>query len=200
MKKILVSILLSVAPTLTLLAEGASGSGGREGWTSPIWHVPMIAWQAVNILIVIGILVHFLKRPAPAFFASRAAEIKELLEKAVREKEDATARLKEVEKRMARLGDEVKTIEKASEEAAAADRKRMMAEAEAEKERIGKEAAEEVKRRVTEARRKLKVYAADLALEMARALLEKTLKPGDQKRLRSDFLRKMEEESSERSV
>ncbi len=177
-------------------AEGAAEKG--SGWLQPIWGVPMIAWQVVNIVLVVGLFVYLLRRPAPEFFKGRAKEIQDLLEKAVREKEEATARLKEVEDKMAHLKDEIGAIEAAAREQAEAGRQRVRDEAEQARERIRQEAKEEIERRLVEARRDLRKYAADTAVSAARDVLAKGITDADEERIRGRFLAEMEEEAHER--
>jgi len=193
-KKFLLTAFMMAVSTLGFLAEEAAGGHGAEGWTSPVWHVPMIVWQIVNLIIVIVLLWYLLRRPAPVFFASRAEEIENLLQKAVREREEARERLREIEDKMAHLGDEVTAIEQSAVEAAERDKVKILEETEAARERIQREAVEDLDRRLREARRDLKVYAADLAVNMAKEILAKNIGTEDEKRFRADFLRRMEEE------
>lgn len=199
MRAKILSLLVTLLPSVVLLArEGAEGHGGEGGWTAPIWGVPTIAWQIVNVLLVVALFVYLLRRPAPEFFAGRAREIQELLERALREKEEALLRLKEVDEKMARLSDEVAAIEKAAREAAEADRARVAEEAEAAKVRIREEAVQEMERQLVQARRELKAYAADLAIQAAREILAKNLSAEDEARIQDRFLSLMEENHGRR--
>ena len=195
MKKLLLTVFMLILPTMGFLAEeAAEGGHAAEGWMSPIWAVPTIVWQIANLLIVIFLLWYLLRRPAPAFFAQRAEEIENLLLKAVKEREEARERLKEIDAKMAHLDEEVTSIEKSAAEAAERDRQKIKEETEAAKERIQREAAEDLERRLKEARRDLKTYAADLAVNMAKEILAKNIGAEDEERFRSEFLRKMEEQ------
>jgi F-type H+-transporting ATPase subunit b len=195
---------LLVAPcllALPALAEGAAEAAEHTAehapsWVDPIWGVPMIAWQVVNIVLVIALFVYLLRRPAPKFFADRAKEIQELLQKAVRDKEEATARLQEVEAKMAHLKDEIEEIEKAALAQAEMDKQRVQAEAEQARERIRQEAKDEIERRLVEARRDLRKYAADTAVAAAREALARGITSEDEARLRDRFLAELEEEGA----
>jgi F-type H+-transporting ATPase subunit b len=195
----ILSLLLTLLPSVVLLAgEGAEGHGEEGGWMAPIWGVPTIAWQIVNVLLVVVLFVYLLRRPAPEFFAGRAREIQELLERALRDKEEALLRLKEVDEKMARLSEEVAAIEKAAREAAEADRAKVAEEAEAAKVRIREEAVQEMERQLVQARRELKAYAADLAIQAAREILAKNLSAEDEARIQDRFLTLMEESHGRR--
>ena len=192
MRRALPFALALLLPAVSLLAQEAEG-GHAEGWSSPIWHVPMIAWQIINFLLVVGLFIYLLRRPAPLFFKGRAAKILEQLEKATHDKEEAQERLREVESKMASLKDEVSSIEQASLQAAEADKARVLAEAEVMRERIRKETADEIERRLAGARRELQAYAADMAVALAREAIAKGISESDEDRLRASFLDRMKE-------
>ncbi len=180
-------------PSLSALAEGAQeGHGEAAGWGAPIWGVPTIAWQIINTLLVVVLFVFLLRRPAPKFFAGRAKEIQDLLEKALKEKEEATRSLREIEAKMARLDEEVAAIERSAREAAEADKVRLYQEAEAAKARIQQEAGLEMERQLVQAKRDLRAYAADLAVRAAREILSRSLTPEDEARIQERFLNLME--------
>jgi F0F1-type ATP synthase membrane subunit b/b' len=196
---------LLVAPILLVglpaLAEEAAeghegGAVGLAAWTAPIWGVPMIAWQIANILLVVGLFWHLLRQPAPKFFEGRAKEIQDLLEKAIHDKEDATARLKEVEAKMERLKDEVAAIEASAQQQAEADKLRVQADAEQARQRIRQEAKDEIDRRMIDARRELKRYAADTAVAMARETLSRGITETDESHLKEKFLVGVGEEAA----
>jgi F0F1-type ATP synthase membrane subunit b/b' len=194
-------LLASCWIAVPALAEGAAEAAEQTAehapsWVDPIWGVPMIAWQVVNIVLVIALFIYLLRRPAPKFFADRAKEIQDLLLKAVRDKEEATARLQEVEAKMAHLKDEVEEIEKAALQQAEVDKQRVQAEAEQARERIRQEAKDEIDRRLVEARRDLRKYAADTAVAAARGALAKGITAEDESRLRDRFLTELEEEGA----
>lgn len=187
-------ILLAVAATMSPLLAAAS-EGGEEGWFAPLWHVPTILWQILNFGLVVALFVFLLKGKAPAFFDARAREIKEALQKAVREKEQAISRLKEIESKMGRLQEEVASIEAEALASAQVEKERIALEAEAARERIRREAVEEVERRLQSARGELRAYAAALVEESARELLQREVGEGDEDRLMEEFLDKLEREA-----
>lgn len=201
MRRALTGIFSLMLPALAYLAQETAGTqggqAGETGWMAEIWHVPAIYWQIANLTVVIVLFVFLLRRPAPQFFNSRAKEILGLFEKALKDKEDALARLKEVEDKMAKLGDEVAAIERSAKEAAEADRQRVQAEAESSRERIRKEAAQEMERHVKEARRNLRIFAADLAVKMTRELASARITEEDEKGLQAGFLTMMEKDDHE---
>lgn len=192
-RRSLTALSAALMPFALLASEGAAEGHGAAAvdhgnpWMSPIWGVPMIVWQAVNLALVIGLFYYLLRKSAPAFFKGRVKEIQDQLSAALREKEEAEARLKEVESKMATLSEEVATIEREAVETAAREKERIRHEAEVARERIHKEAAEEVARQVDEAKRALRAEAAQLAEAAARELLSRKLTAEDDARLADRF-------------
>lgn len=195
-------VALTLEAVLPVFAQEAAEGGGEKAaeglsaWIAPIWGVPMIAWQVVNILLVAGLFWYLLRRPAPKFFEGRAKEIQNLLEKAIHDKEDATARLKEVEAKMERLKDEVAAIETSATQQAEADKQRVLLDAEQARERIRQETKDEIDRRMLDARRELKRYAADTAVVLAQEVLAKGITESDEARLQDRFLVGVGEEAA----
>jgi F-type H+-transporting ATPase subunit b len=173
-------------------------SGGEGGWFAPLWGLPTIAWQLLNFVLVIALFAFLLRGKLPAFFSGRAEEIRKELEKAVREKESALARLREVDLKMSHLQDEVDAIQKESEAAAEAEKARLLAEAEASRDRLRAEAKDEMERQGAAARKDLRAYAASLVERMAREEILRDLTARDEEVLMEDFLRKMESEDHDR--
>lgn len=195
-------VALMLGTVLPVLAQEAAEGGGEKAaeglaaWTAPIWGVPLIAWQVVNILLVAGLFWYLLRRPAPRFFDGRAKEIQNLLEKAIHDKEDATARLKEVESKMERLKDEVAAIETSAIQQAEADKQQVLLDAEQARERIRQETKDEIDRRMIDARRELKRYAADTAVALAQEVLAKSITESDEAKLQERFLVGVGEEAT----
>ena len=182
------SFLVASFSLAALAAEGESPEATHaNGWLEPIWGVPLIAWQIINLLLVIGLFVYLLRKPAPKFFKDRSLGISEQLQKALREKEEALARLKEVEAKMATLKDEIAAIEMEAQQTAVEEKARIKQEADQMRERIQRETEEEAARQLEEARRSLRSYAASLAEEAAREVLKKNIKPSDEERLKEEF-------------
>jgi F-type H+-transporting ATPase subunit b len=190
-----------VAPLFAAAACAALptfASGGGEGWFAPLWGLPTIVWQLFNFAVVVALFVVLLRGKLPAFFSGRADSIRKELEKAVREKETALARLREVESKMSRLQDEVDAIQRESTAAAEAERVRLLAEAEASRDRLRAEAKDEMERQVSSARNELRAYAASLVERLAREGILRDLTGRDEEFLMEDFLRKMESEEHDR--
>jgi len=178
-------------PSSFMLAAEGEGHGATtepvNGWLAPIYGVPTIVWQSINLLLVIGLFYYLLRKAGPRFFSDRVQSIQDQLNAALREKEEAEARLREVEAKMASLADEVAAIEREAAETAERERARIRGEAEEARERVRREASEEVARQVEEARRALRAEAAELAEQAAREILARELTAEDERHLSDRF-------------
>ena len=191
-RRVWISLLMAFSTVALFAAEGEGHEAAQgNGWLAPIWGVPVIAWQIINLLLVIALFVYLLRKPAPKFFKDRSLQIEEQLNKALREKEEALARLREVEAKMATLSDEIAAIEKEAQQTAVQEKERIKQEADQMRARIRKETEEEASRQMEEARRSLRAYAAELAERTAREIIAKNITPSDEAKLREKFLDSM---------
>ena len=98
---------------------------------------------------------------------------------------EANARLAVVEERLSKLGIEIEAIRAQTERDAASDEKRILESLEAEKQRLMASIEQEIEAAGAAARRELKVYAANLAIERAMAQIHLT--PDDDRALIRSF-------------
>jgi len=178
----------SAAFALVLLASStARASGGGEGESAMA-----LVWQAVNLLILFAVLVHFARKPVQEFFRGRREQVKGDLDSAASVLSDAEQRLAEWEARAARLDGEVEEIKAAARQRAEAEGERVLADAEASAERIKKDALAAVDQEVARARSELRAEAAALATQLAADLLRQNVTEADQQRLVEEFVERVE--------
>src|SRR5438445_10342810 len=89
-------------------------------------------WKFINLSIFVVVMVYLLRRPVSDAFRSRREGIRRDLLKAQEERDQALAKLAEVESRLARLDSEVATIQEQSKAEAEAERQRIARDTEAE--------------------------------------------------------------------
>lgn len=126
-------------------------------------------WISVvlNFLIVFVLLWFMMKKTLPGIFRNRTESIQKRMEEARRTGEDARRRLSEVEGRLSRLDAEIAQMRSEAEASAKTEEESMMAAAEEERRRIVQSAEQEIAMAANAARRELKAYAADLAVDLA---------------------------------
>lgn len=126
-------------------------------------------WVSVilNFLILFVILWIPLRKALPKFFKGRTESIQKRLEESRKTTEDARRRLAEVESRLSRLDSEIAQIRGAADADAQAEEQRILAAVEEERRRIVQSAEQEIAMAANAARRELKAFAADLAVDLA---------------------------------
>jgi F-type H+-transporting ATPase subunit b len=126
-------------------------------------------WVCVvlNFAVVLGVLVWLLRKTLPAAFKNRTELIQKRIEEARKASEEARRRLSEVEGRLSRLDVEITEMRREAEENGLAEEKRVLAGAEDERRRIVAAAEQEITMAANAARRDLKSYAAELAVDLA---------------------------------
>ena len=157
-------------------------SGGGEG-PATFLGLPYAFWQTVNFVAFVALLVWLLRKPLVQFFESRRQGVAEALRKAQEDKEKAEAVAREIGERLARIESEIEALRTHAREQADAEEKEIAARAAEEAERVAARARAEMDARVRAARNELTAYAADLAVELARDLVTKSVTPEDEKRL-----------------
>jgi F-type H+-transporting ATPase subunit b len=154
-------------------------------WTSPTGFPKL-----VNLLIFLGILYFFLRRPVHEFFAQRLASVRQILERAAKEKEAATMKMAELDARLNRLGAELAGIREQANREAAAERERMKSETERDIEKLRLTTNREIETAKQVAMGDLREYAATKSVELAEQIIRRELTPEDDARL----LRRVSEE------
>jgi F-type H+-transporting ATPase subunit b len=126
-------------------------------------------WLSVvlNFLILFAILWIPLKKFLPGFFKGRTEAIQKRLEESRKTTEEARRRLAEVEGRLSRLDTEIAQMRNEAEAGAQAEEQRVLAAVEEERRRIVQSAEQEIAMAANAARRELKAFAADLAVDLA---------------------------------
>jgi len=126
-------------------------------------------WLCVglNFAIVFFAIAGLLKKKLPGAFKSRGAAIQKGIEEARKASEDARRRLAEVEGRLSRLDSDIAQMRREAEDNAKAEEQRILAAGEEERHRIVTSAEQEIAMAANAARRELKSYAAELAVDLA---------------------------------
>jgi len=129
--------------------------------------------KAATIAIVFNFAVlaiavgYGLLKLLPKTFRKRSSEIQKSLGDARTATEEATARLNNVEARLAKLDEQIAGMREQSEADSRRDEQRIKASVEVEKQKILAAAEQEISAATTQAQRQLQQYAAELAIEHA---------------------------------
>jgi F-type H+-transporting ATPase subunit b len=173
-------VLLCISTSYQLLAIAGDG-------LNPWWNYPGLElWKFANLLIFIAAAFYLHRRfgnPIREALRSRGEAIKRDLIEARQQRDEALAKLAEVESRFAGLDAEVAKV-----------RERAKAEAEAEKQRIAAITEEEIRRAREQAireieiagkavRQELRRFAAEKSVRLAEVILEREMGVEDDVRL-----------------
>jgi F-type H+-transporting ATPase subunit b len=151
-------------------------SGGF--WTSPTGFPKL-----VNLAIFLTILYLLLRKPTREFFRQRLSSVRETLDRAAREKQEATAKMAELDQRLNRLDTELAQIKEQSEHEAAAEHARMDVEAKRDIEKIREMAGREIESAKQVAMADLRAFAATKAVDLAEQMIRREMTPADDARL-----------------
>jgi len=140
-------------------------------WTANTLHLSIETtargYEVINFLIIVLAIAVPLFRFLPRFLRGRAAKVKSDIESARKVTEDANARLSAVEAKLASLGAEIQKFRTEVEAESAGDEARIKASLEEESARIVVAAEQEIGQAAAQARRGLRTFAADLAIDQA---------------------------------
>jgi F-type H+-transporting ATPase subunit b len=166
------------------------GGAEHEGPVEIPWG--LIVKQVVNVAVISGVLVYFLRAQIKAFFKNRAESFEKLLVLAKKVKEDAELEKKDISARLERLAASANdSVEKSKREAA--DLKvKLQAEAEALAKQIREEAAKTVDREIQKARQELREELLSQAMTTTRETMKTSVKETDQTRLQNEFVEKIQ--------
>jgi F-type H+-transporting ATPase subunit b len=147
-----------------------------------------LIYKSINFVILFGLIIYFLAKPASEFFTTRTASIRKGMADAATARDAAEKRLAEIEQKLTHLNDEIAGLraEAAKEDAVQAELMRQATEAEGAKILAAAEAEIDVKTRT--ARLELKAYAAKLAVDLAEERLKGRMTPEVQGRLLQSFV------------
>jgi F-type H+-transporting ATPase subunit b len=147
-------------------------------WTSP-GGFPKL----VNLVIFLTVLYLLLRKPTREFFRQRLASVRETLDRAAREKQEATAKMAELDARLNRLDVDLRDIGAQSDREAAAERARMDAEVKRDVEKIREMAAREVEAAKLVALADLRAFTATTAVDLAEQMIRREMTPADDAKL-----------------
>jgi F-type H+-transporting ATPase subunit b len=153
------------------------------GEADAIRHSPSVKWIArhtglttdqaywlcfvLNFAVIFFFMARLLRKILPGYFSGRTATIQKGIEEARKMSEDARRRLADVEGRLSRLDADIAAMRSEADENAKAEEQRILAAGEEERRRIVASAEQEIEMAANTARRELKSYVAELAIELA---------------------------------
>jgi F-type H+-transporting ATPase subunit b len=145
-------------------------------------------YSAINFLILIGIYWYFGRKPIAEALATRRANVAKEIEEAQRMKDEAEARAKQYQAKLASLEQELATARQALVDAGRGEKERIVKEAEEKAARMKKDAEFLIDQELKQMRQDLWRDTVALAVGTAEELLKKRITQADQERIAEDYL------------
>jgi len=182
---------LAASLCASAVAFAAEEGGAQQGGGV---HIPWgeVIKQAINFLLLAGVLVYFLRKPFSSFLKERSDLLRKAIDDAAKARAEAAERLAAIETRTAKLADEIAGMNAKMDVEAAAEARRLQETAAVEISRIRAQAEFTGEQEVKKAREELRREASLLSARAAEELVRKTLSPEDQERLVRENLEKIE--------
>ncbi len=159
--------LLIAQPSMILLTEGLN---------------PAIP-KAINLIIFALVLFYLLRKPTREFFTNRLREVRTTLERAARDREEATRKLAEIDARLARLDVDLAEIKAQGDREAEAEQTRLTTDAAADADRLRLLAHREIEAAKQTALAELRQFTAEKSVDLAEQIIRRELTPDDDRRL-----------------
>jgi F0F1-type ATP synthase membrane subunit b/b' len=155
----------------------------------PWWNYPGLElWKFVNLALFIacGFYLHRrFGRPIREALRARSEGIKRELLRAQEERDEALAKLAEIEARFEKLDGEVASVQERARAEADAEKIRLEAATENEIAKMREQATREIESAGKAARHELRRFAAEESVRLAEEILEREIRPEDDARLTS---------------
>ncbi len=166
------------------IAWAAEGAGGR----SELW---LGIGKLANLILVISVLVWVARKPLANFFVARTQTIRDQLAEAQKARQDAEARLAEIEAAMSSLDRELQEIRAAAEKEAHEEYQRLVSAAERDAEKLIDRARREIEGITRAAQIELKAHTSELSVKLAKEKIQREMTEEDRSRLFERFVAKV---------
>jgi len=174
--------------TLTLLLTPALAFAGGDGFE------PKVFWFfVVDCIVLFGAMAYFVRPKLAQHFKERSEAVARDLNEAKTLKEEAEALLEDYEAKMARMEQETNEILERFKSDGEQEKARIIAEAQAESQRLRKEAEFRISQEAKKAKEELREEAAVLAVDLARKALEERLDAKTKDRLFEEAVGKLKD-------
>ncbi len=191
MNKRILTTLVSLAFAVPVwAAEAEHAAGGSPNLFAG--DVGNAIWTLVIFLLVVFVLGKFAWGPILSTLQTRESFIHDALAKAKRDRDEAEARLREYEARLATARGEATAIVDEGRRDADVVKRRIEAEARAEADKTIERAKREIQIATDTATKELYTLSAKLATQLAAQVIGRELSPQDHQRLISDAITGME--------
>jgi F0F1-type ATP synthase membrane subunit b/b' len=152
-------------------------SGGE--WMEWFNYPGLELWKFLNLAIFLAAAIYILRKKINEALLARRDAIQQELLAAQAEREAALARVAEADDLLSRVDEHVGAIHKQAAQEAEAERKRLAQATTNEKDKLKQQALREIESANKLARKELRKFLAKRSVELARASVEKQIRPED---------------------
>jgi F-type H+-transporting ATPase subunit b len=155
-----------------------------------------IYWKWANFIMLVGGLGYLISKYGSPLLAARTVEIQKGIQEATAARHDAEKRARDVDQLLAKLQEEVERLRQDARQEMAAEGERQRAETAAQLERLKKQGQQEIAAAAKAVQQELRVYSAQLALDLAETKIRQRLTPQTQDDLIRAFVGDLERNSA----
>ena len=186
--KWLLAALLLAGSMRALPAQEKAASSEEARHSEP---GEMLGWKWANFAVLVAGLGYLAVKIGGPYFEARTAGIRKGLDEADKARQQADARVAEVNAKLANLGAEIEQLKAALHEEQERHADRLRREAAEEVARIRTQGEQQIDALAKASRQALKVYSADLAIDLAERKIRAQLTPDAEERFSQAFLAKL---------
>jgi F-type H+-transporting ATPase subunit b len=157
---------------------------------------PLLMWKWINFGILALGLGWLMAKHLPGAFQARTASIQQGIAEAQQQKRDADKRAAAVDQKMSALGTEIEAFRVQSRLEMEREGERIREETAAHIRKLEQQSAVEIESAGKTARRELRTYAADLALNLAEQRIRTRLDAGTESALVENFVADLKRQES----
>lgn len=181
---------------MIFLADSASASGGAPvGEGQEAVHGPaggpdtqLLTFQAINFTIFFVILFIFARKPIMNALGNRASAVRRDLDESAKLRDEAEARYREIEQKLAGLDQRIEQMKAEAASEAAAEQARIGERAEADAIRIKETAERTIREEALRARNEIRKEVVEQASALAVGMVKQSVTVEDQLRLQAELL------------
>ena len=171
---------------INLMLAGASEHGAFN-WRFVMEHT-------VNLIILLGVLVYFLKTPVKNFLVERRGLIGHEIDTAQKTIGEAKSRYDEYARKLQAIETEINSLKDTLRKQGETERSEILKQAGSASETIKREAKETIALQAERAKREIQSEVVDLALGNAAALIRQHLVDSDKEKFVEEFSKNIEDE------
>jgi len=172
---------------INLLITNASEGGQVFNWRYVFEH-------AVNLVLLLGVLVYFLKDSVRNFLVARKGSISSEIDHAQKTITEAKEKYEEYAEKLKGIEAEINNIKDSLIKQGEAEREEIVRQANTASENIKKEAQETIQFEIDRARREVQSEVVGIALTIAEKVIKENLNESDKQRFVEDFTNNLGEE------